>query len=101
MLFRKTNANQNVNKERRRFIVRLHKGTAFKQRRGIGSISLTGIIMLAVGLLVAAAIVPTAITDIENANTTGWDASTVTIWGLIGTFAAIGIALSVLGIGRD
>lgn len=60
-------------------------------------LTIGGIIMMAVALLIAASIFPTAISAIADADTTGWDDTTVVLWGLIGTFAVIGLALAVLG----
>ena len=47
------------------------------------------IIGLALGLYVLAAVIPAALTQFFGADTTGWDAGTVALWGLIPLIAVI------------
>jgi TRAP-type mannitol/chloroaromatic compound transport system permease small subunit len=42
-----------------------------------------GYILLAVGIIVLAAVVPAAITSFFAADTSGWDAGTVALWTVI------------------
>ena len=48
----------------------------------------TGVVLL---IYVIAALVPAALNQIFGANTTGWDAGTVALWGLIPLFVVIGL----------
>lgn len=58
---------------------------AFKERSGLSQmVSVSGLIGMVILIFVAAALLPDAITEIEDANTTGWDSSAVALWGIIG-----------------
>jgi hypothetical protein len=65
-----------------------------------------GIITLAIGIAIllytVSAIVPDAMTNFNDANTTGWDASVVALWNIIPVFAMLSIAIGaiVIGIGE-
>lgn len=59
-------------------------------------LSVATIIGLAVALIVASAIFPTAISNITNANQTGWDTTTVSLWDLLPVFAVIALALGIV-----
>jgi hypothetical protein len=65
-----------------------------------------GIITLAIGIAIllytVSAIVPDAMTNFLNANTTGWNASVVALWNIIPVFAMLSIAIGaiVIGIGE-
>ena len=56
----------------------------------------TAIVGGLVVFILAAALVPTAITAIKGANTTGWSTAEVAIWGTLGVFFLIGILLGVV-----
>jgi hypothetical protein len=56
-----------------------------------GDISVGAAIGLCISLVVVAAVVPTAITAIVGANTTGWDTGTIAIWGVLGIAVVGGI----------
>ena len=56
-----------------------------------GDISVGAAIGLCISLVVVAAVVPTAISAIVGANTTGWDTGTVAIWGVLGIAVVGGI----------
>jgi hypothetical protein len=55
-----------------------------------------GITNAAVNLILIAILVPIALGYIFTANTDGWDATTVTLFKLIGTLAVIGMAIGSL-----
>jgi hypothetical protein len=49
-----------------------------------GMMSTEAIIGLVIGIVVLAALLPTAIAAINNANQTGWSATQTAIWGILG-----------------
>lgn len=49
-----------------------------------GMMSTGAIIGLVIGVVILAALLPTAITAINDANTTGWNATQLAIWGILG-----------------
>ncbi|TDA25143.1 MAG: hypothetical protein DSO00_09030 [Archaeoglobi archaeon] len=51
------------------------------------------IIGLAIGLLIAASIVPVALTNLNTVNTTGWDPTAKTLWPLLSIFGVLGVVL--------
>ena len=59
-------------------------------------LSIGKIIMLVLGVYVTAALIPGAITTLTNASTTGWDASTIALWGIIPLIVIIGIVWALL-----
>ena len=59
-------------------------------------LSIGKIIMLVLGVYVTAALIPGAITTLTDANTTGWDSSTVALWGIIPLIVIIGIVWAIL-----
>lgn len=61
----------------------------------IGGKGLTvgGIVGMVIAIFVAAAILPDAVSEIETANTTGWDESAVALWGIIGIVIVAGIVV--------
>ena len=59
-------------------------------------LSIGKIIMLVLGVYVTAALIPGAITTLVGANTTGWDTSTVALWGIIPLIVIIGIVWAIL-----
>ena len=64
----------------------------FKDRRG--AISMTEIVVLAVGFLLVAILTPIGMTEIVGANTTGWQASVTTIFQvLLPILYIIGVAV--------
>lgn len=54
-----------------------------------------GIVGLVIAVFVLAAILPDAITEIEGTNTTGWDASAVALWGIIGIVIVAGVVVGI------
>jgi len=54
-------------------------------------LSVKKIIGLALALYIMAYLLPGAITQIENANQTGWGSGTSGIWGVIGIVAVVGV----------
>lgn len=50
------------------------------------------IILFAIGIIVLAAVIPSAMTAIHGANTTGWTAAETGIWGVMGIIV-IGVAI--------
>ena len=49
------------------------------------------IIDKAIGIFIVAAIVPAAMTSLNSANTSGWNATQVALWGLVGVLVIVGI----------
>jgi hypothetical protein len=58
------------------------------------------IIMYVVGALVicvlAGALLPTALTSLHSANTTGWTSGEVAIFGVIGVIILVGIVIGIV-----
>ena len=54
------------------------------------------IITLAISLTVLAAIIPSAISDIEATNTTGWSTATTALWGIFGVVIVAALLLALL-----
>lgn len=54
------------------------------------------VIGIFVTVLLTAILIPVAFTQIFNANTTGWDSNTVTIFGLIPIIAVVGLILIIV-----
>ena len=52
-----------------------------------------GVINIFVVILLAAILLPIAFTQIFNANTTGWDDNTVTIFGLLPVISSVALIL--------
>lgn len=52
-----------------------------------------GVINIFVVVLLAGILLPIAFTQIFSANTTGWDANTITIFGLIPIISAVALIL--------
>jgi hypothetical protein len=63
-----------------------------KSRRG--SITMGWIILMSVGLLLVAILFPIAIAEIESYTPT--DATTATVWSLLGVFAVLAIAIKLI-----
>ena len=53
------------------------------------------VIGLAVALLACAILLPIAITQIVNANTTGWGAQDILVWGVLPTAVIVAVLLKV------
>jgi hypothetical protein len=62
-----------------------------------------GIITLAIGVAIllytVSAIMPDAMTNFSDANTTGWDASVLALWNIIPVFGMLSIAIGAIVIG--
>jgi len=56
-----------------------------------GDIKVGAAIGLCISLVVVAAVATTAISAIATANTTGWDAGSIAIWGVLGIAVVGGI----------
>lgn len=56
------------------------------------------VILIAVGLFLVSAIMPSAISTFEAANTTGWGDSVVTIWGIIPLFAVLATVITFVAV---
>jgi hypothetical protein len=54
------------------------------------------VILMAIALFIMAAILPSAISDIEGANTTGWGEGTKALWGILALIAIVVIVLYML-----
>jgi hypothetical protein len=55
--------------------------------------SISDVVKLAIAAIVAAALIPTAVTQVSTVNTTGWDQTAATLWPLVPVFLVLGIAL--------
>jgi hypothetical protein len=62
--------------------------------RGTGEMQ--KIIGLAIGLLIAASIIPVALTNVATANTSGWDPTAKTLWPLLSIFGVLGVVMIFL-----
>jgi hypothetical protein len=56
------------------------------------------IVAISVGLLVAGILLPIGIGQIANANTTGWDAQTILVWGVIPVAGAVAVVLKLFDV---
>ena len=54
------------------------------------------IVGITVGFIVAAALLPTAFTQIYNANTTGWNSAAVAVWNLLPLLGVVGLMIAVV-----
>lgn len=72
---------------------------------GRGQVYASNAVRLIVGLLVAAILaanlLPTAIDQVNNVDTSSWDDSTAAIWGLMGILIVLGPVLYFVGIATD
>lgn len=59
-------------------------------------LTVSTVIMLAIGIYVVAAIIPGAITQITGANKSGWGTGEVALWGLLPLIIVVAIILLVL-----
>jgi predicted membrane channel-forming protein YqfA (hemolysin III family) len=62
-----------------------------KNCRGTGEMQ--KIIGLAISLLIAASIIPVALTNLNQVNTTGWDTTARTLWPLLSIFGVLAVVL--------
>lgn len=60
-----------------------------------GMMSTEAIIGLVIGIVVLAALLPTAIGALNNANTTGWSTTQVAIWGILGLIVLAVVIMKV------
>jgi hypothetical protein len=61
-----------------------------------GALMSTGaIISLVIGVVIMAALLPTAMTSINGANTSGWDATQISIWGILGLIILATVVMKV------
>lgn len=60
-----------------------------------GMMSTGAIISLVIGIVIMAALLPTAINAINEANTTGWDSTQTAIWGILGLIILAVIVMKV------
>jgi hypothetical protein len=60
-----------------------------------GMLSTGAIISLVIGVVILAALLPTAIDSINNANTTGWDATQQAIWAILGLIILAVVVMKV------
>lgn len=60
-----------------------------------GMLSTGAIIGLVIGVVVLAALLPTAIQSINAANTTGWTETQVAIWGILGLIILAVVVMKV------
>lgn len=60
-----------------------------------GNVSIGGLMGLIILIVVAAALVPTAITSLNDTNTTGWGDGEVALWGILGLITVAAIAFGI------
>lgn len=71
---------------------------AFNERKAAGQfMNIGGLIGMVILIFVAAALLPSAITEIEDANTTGWDPSAVALWGIVGIVIVAAFVVGIWG----
>lgn len=58
------------------------------------------VIDLFITVILVAALIPVALTQIFGANTSEWDASSVALWGIIGIIVVIAVVLAIFKIVR-
>lgn len=58
------------------------------------------VIALAIGVFLGAALLPSALTNLFGANTTGWNTDAITMWGVSGLMVVIAFVLTIIGIAR-
>ena len=57
--------------------------------------SIVGLIIgIALAAIVVSAIVPTALTNLQAANTTTWDAGSIAVWGLLSIVVILAILMA-------
>jgi hypothetical protein len=61
-----------------------------------GELSVEGIIGICIAVFIAAILVPIALRQINDANTTGFSDTDVTLFGLIGTCSLLAIVIGVV-----
>ena len=59
------------------------------------------IIKISIAAIVASAILPTAVSNVSQVNTTGWNASAQALWPLVPIFLVLGVALVFIKIVLD
>jgi hypothetical protein len=67
--------------------------TKFKNDGGM--LSTGAIISLVIGLVVLAALLPTAITSLNGANTTGWTTTQTAIWAVLGIIVLAVVVMKI------
>ena len=72
-----------------------------KQKRDRAAMAPRDYVLIGIGIFVLSAIVPAAFTNFFDANTTGWDVSTIALWTIIPLVVIAGLLLKfVPGGGR-
>jgi len=69
-----------------------------QKRRAVASQLVAVVIGIFVSLILVAATFPTAFQQIFTANTSGWTASTVSLWQLIPLIGALSVVLLLVGL---
>jgi len=78
------------------------KSPMLRFRRDIrGATGTKEIIKLAIGAIIAGAILPTAVSEVSTVNTSGWNASAAALWPLVPIFLVLGAALVFIKIVMD
>lgn len=67
--------------------------TKFKNDGGM--MSTGAIISLVIGIVILAALLPTAIDSINSANTTGWDSTQTAIWAILGIIVLAVVVMKI------
>lgn len=79
------NAKKNIEQS----IARLEKSIDGLEADEAGALEVNAIISLVVGLIVLSIMLPVALTEIMDVNTTGWDSSVASVWGLLPVLAVL------------
>jgi hypothetical protein len=61
-----------------------------------GNINVEMVIEIAIGLFIAAILLPIALTQIFGANTTSWDSTTKTLFTILGVAGLLGIVIALI-----
>lgn len=67
----------------------------YKFKNDGGMMSTGAIISLVIGVIIMAALLPTAISSINDANTSGWEPTQTAIWGILGLIILAVIVMKV------
>ena len=62
-----------------------------------GQLSVGNIISLVIGLIVLAIMLPVALTELMDVDTTGWNASVAAVWDLLPILAVLGGLVMIVG----
>lgn len=73
----------------------------FRRSADRGQSMMDTVVSIAVALIVAGAIVPTAITQFTSADTTNWPSEVQQVWDVLPVVLLLGILIAAIGYARD